>query len=56
MLFVSYVWELFVVMCCAVMLWVCGVFVIFVLSVIRVVVGVSLWVVCLGLLCTQLLF
>ena len=49
-MFVSYVWLL----CCGVVgVW--GV-VIFVLSVMRVVGGVSLWVVCLCLLCTQLLF
>ena len=61
MLFVSYVWVLFVVLWCSVV----GVWgdVIFVLSVMRVVGGVPLWVVCVFrrvdvvcLLCTQLLF
>ena len=62
MLFVSYVWVLFVVLCCDVVgMWVV---VIFVLSEMRVVGGVPLWVecvfrrvdvVCLCLLYTQLL-
>ena len=46
MVFVSYVWVLFVVLCCDVMQCsVVGV-VIFVLSVTRVVGGVPLWIVC----------